>query len=72
MINNYGTTVRRNRTYVWTTDNLNYGLLSPIAEASTDGLRTWTTSYGLVSTTVKTVPSGGSWSVTNTAPEAPE
>jgi YD repeat-containing protein len=38
-------------------------------ETSVDGLKSLRTSFGLISTTVKTVPSGGSWTVTETAPD---
>jgi RHS repeat-associated protein len=66
---NYGTTVRRTRTYEWATDNNAANLLTGTTEVSIDGLRTWTTRYGLVSTTVKTVPSNGAWTETAAAPD---
>jgi hypothetical protein len=38
-------------------------------ESSVDGLKSLRTAFGLASTTVKTVPSSGSWTVTETAPD---
>ena len=40
---NYGTTVRRTRSYVWGLDNQNTSNLVSTAEASVDGLRSWNT-----------------------------
>src|SRR5207249_4787293 len=61
---------RRTRTYVFPNDNdgTTTNETSRV-ETSVEGLKTMRTSFGLVSTTIKTVPSGGSWTVTETMPD---
>jgi RHS repeat-associated protein len=65
----HGTNVLRTVTYLWLTNNSSTGTLLSSAERSVDGFKTWQTNAGVVSSSVKTLPSAGSYTVTQTAPD---
>jgi YD repeat-containing protein len=69
VVANHGTDVLRTRTYVWQTDGSSSSTLVSTSETSVDGLSTWSDTLGAVSTSVKTPPSSGSYTVTQTAPD---
>jgi RHS repeat-associated protein len=69
VVANHGTDVLRTRTYVWQTDGSSSSTLLSTSETSVDGLSTWSDTLGVVSTSVKTPPSSGSYTVTQTAPD---
>ncbi len=62
--------VHRARSIIFPNDN-NGVTTQEIArvESSVDGLKSMRTSFGLISTSLKTIPSNGSWMVTETAPD---
>ena len=71
VLSSQGTYVRRSRSFEYPVinDGATSNELSRV-ESSVDGLKSWATRFGLVSSTIKTVPTNGTWSVTNIAPDA--
>lgn len=65
----HGYNVLQTKAYAWATNNSAYSNLVSTAERSTDGLRTWDTSFGLTRTSVRTTPVNASWTVTTTEPD---
>ncbi len=68
----HGTNVRRSRTYVWDTLNVNSASLVSVAETSTDGLKSWQTQYRDATTPVTSQSQtiyGANRTVTETAPD---
>jgi RHS repeat-associated protein len=70
-LTNYGTTVRRSRTYTWATNGVDSATLLSTVEISADGLRTWQTTWngstGITNQTQVFYAGGGSRVVTNIA-----
>src|SRR6266487_4203361 len=65
-----GANVRRQRSLVYPTANDGTTTLETArVETSTDGLRTWNTSFGLVTKSQTVYAGGGNRYVTNTAPD---
>jgi RHS repeat-associated protein len=69
VVANYSTSVLRTRTYVLDTHGSSTPTLLSSIEISVDGFKSWQTNAGVLSTSVKTLPSAGSYTVTQTAPE---
>ncbi|MBL9169886.1 MAG: RHS repeat-associated core domain-containing protein [Verrucomicrobiales bacterium] len=64
----HGTVVRRSRTYVWPTNNVNSSVLASTVETSADGLKRWETIWGQTTTTEWSSPINGSRTRTTTFP----
>jgi RHS repeat-associated protein len=67
VISNYGTIVLRTRTYVWPTNNNANAMLVQTDEVSTDGLRRWSSAFGLTNQTITYYAGSGQKTVTNIA-----
>jgi RHS repeat-associated protein len=68
----HGTNVRRTRTFVWDTLNVNSSSLVSVVETSTDGLKSWQTQYRDAATPVTSQSQtiyGANRTVTTTAPD---
>jgi len=71
VVSSHGTNVLRTATYLWLTDGSSTGTLISSIERSVEGFQTWQTNAGvLTSTSVKTLPSSGSYTITQTAPDS--
>lgn len=69
IVNVHGTTVRRTTTSAWTTDNVDASSVVSVNDVSTDGLQSWSITYGLTNH-VQTVYSGnGQRTATATNPD---
>ncbi len=65
-----GTDVHLTTTSVWTTtDTGATGSEVARSEVGTTGLESWSTAAGITSHTVRTLPAGGAWTETTTAPD---
>ena len=64
----HGTVVRRSRTYVWPTNNVNSSVLASTVEVSADGLKRWETIWGQTTTAEWSLPVNGSRTRTVTFP----
>lgn len=62
----HGTNVLRTQTYQWLTNASATRTLMGTVDRSVEGLKTWNDTGGAVVSTVKTVPSGGSYTITQT------
>ncbi|MBL9166811.1 MAG: RHS repeat-associated core domain-containing protein [Verrucomicrobiales bacterium] len=65
----HGYNVVQSKSYLWATNSSAVSNLVSISEQSTDGLRTWQTSFGLTRNSVRTTPINASWTVTATEPD---
>jgi RHS repeat-associated protein len=65
----HGYNVVQSKSYVWATNSSAVSNLVSTSEQSTDGLRTWETSFGLTQSSVGTTPINASWTVTATDPD---
>jgi RHS repeat-associated protein len=65
----HGYNVVQSKSYLWSTNGSSVSNLVSISEQSTDGLRTWQTSFGLTRSSVRTTPINASWTVTETEPD---
>jgi RHS repeat-associated protein len=65
----YGYNVVQSKSYLWSTNSSAISNLVSTSEQSTDGLRTWQTSFGLTRSSVRTTPINASWTVTATEPD---
>jgi len=71
VVASHDTNVLRTTTYLWLMDSSSSGTLVSSVERSVEGFKTWQTNAGvLVNSSVKTLPSAGSWTVTQTAPDS--
>jgi len=70
---NYGTTVRRTQTYVWSTGGTDASNIVSTVETSADALRTWNTTWNgtnaVMNQSQTVYAGGGNRYVTNTAPD---
>src|SRR5205823_1039986 len=60
---------RKTQTFVWATNNSAVSNLESTVETSTDGLISWSSSYGLTNKNQTRYAGSGSRYVTNTAPD---
>jgi YD repeat-containing protein len=65
----HGTNVLRTQTYQWLTNGSTTKTLVATVDRSVEGFKTWNDTGGAVASTVKTLPSGGSYTITQTAPD---
>ena len=67
--NNAHGDVRVSQTYVWATPGQDAATLASAVETSTDGLRSWSSSFGLTNQSVTVYAGNGVRYITNTAPD---
>jgi RHS repeat-associated protein len=65
----HGYNVIQSKSYLWATNSSAVSNLVSISEQSTDGFRSWQTSFGLTRSSVRTTPINASWTVTATEPD---
>jgi RHS repeat-associated protein len=70
VVSAHGTNVLRTRTYAWLTDGSSTSTLLSTVERSVEGFQTWSDTAGAVSTSVRALPSSGSYTVTQTSPDS--
>src|SRR5262249_27153071 len=69
VLTDFGTNVLRTRTYEWNQDSSTNSILTATSEASVDGLKSWTTAFGLTATNITVYAGSGNVYATNAAPD---
>jgi YD repeat-containing protein len=70
VITNYGTTVRRTRSYAWPSNSVDAAQLLRTVEVSADGLQSWETTLGQTARSITVYAGAGTRYTTNIAPDA--